>query len=107
MGRMAGNYKHDDDILRLRGLRLDRLTIAERLGISTATVTQCMKRYGLKCVPRHKPWKAIRSMDRPVGKRAFSIMLMGDQEVFKVMPTSREQHDRLLAMLQAEGGEII
>ncbi len=109
MGRTAGVFKYDDEILRLRQQGLIRADIADRLGISGSTVINCMRRYGIKSIidkrlSRHKISAPAKSS---VGKRPFSILIAEDQEVFRVMPTSREQYDYLLAILQAEGGEII
>ena len=109
MGRTAGVFKYDDEILQLRRQGLTRAAIAERLGISGSTVIGCMKRFGIRSVidkrlGRHQTHAPTKSS---VGKRPFSIVIAEDQEVFRVMPTSREQYDYLLAILQAEGGEII
>ena len=103
---MAGAFKFDEKILELRGLGLTRPEIAERLGICMVTVTNCMRRYGLVS-KRRKKYKSSAHTDGFKRKSAFSIMIVGDNEVIKVLPTSKQQSKDLLALLQREGGEVI
>ena len=49
--------------------------------------------------PKKKP--------RAKSKHLFSIILQGGGEIFKVLPTSKGQRNRLLALLQDEGGVVI
>jgi len=94
---------HDPEILECRRTGLTTRQTAEQLGISTETVCACMR--------RHEMGDSIRTYNHHKKKTArkppFSILIMREKEVFKVLPTSRRQFDNLLALLQREGGEII
>ena len=108
MGRPAGVFKYDDEILRLRQQGFNRADIVDRLGVSASTASNCMRRHRMRSITgrpgRHKMSSPAKSS---MDKRPFSIVIAEEQEVFRVLPTSREQYNHLLAILQAEGGEII
>ena len=100
MGRHA---EHDEQIIALREQGLNCRETAERLDISNYAVYACMKRNGLVGKFRGKNKRGRPAVRKP----KFSIMIIGNNEIMKVLPTSRGQFERLLAMLQREGGEII
>ncbi len=99
MGRHA---EHDEKIIALRKQGLTCRETAERLGIPIYIVYNCMRRNGLVGKLRSN-----KKNKKPARKPAFSLMILGNNEVMKVMPTSKEQFRRLLKLLQREGGEII
>ena len=115
---MHGVYQYDQDILRLRAEGLQRPAIAERLGICLVTITQCYKRYGIqqKRRPRNKPEYA-HTKTYHVKHNTFAIRIIGEREIMNiqiggkdaisVLPTSRDQFDRIMGILLDAGGEII
>jgi len=103
---MAIGFMHDEQILALRQQGLTRTEIADQLGICTLTVSNCMKRHGMTSVRKPKYKKSVHT-SKYKKKAAFSIMIVGDREIIKILPTSYRQYDNLLAILQREGGEII
>ena len=112
MGR--GKPKYDDEIIALRKQGLTLRETADAVGVTTWQVAYCMKRHGLAGSFRGKN-KATREHVRKVPKEArpthyrkpFSLIEQGNSEFIKVMPTSRPQYDRLLALLKRAGGEVI
>lgn len=106
MGRPA---KYDQKIIELRRQGLNCREVARQLGISETSVWYCMHKHGLAGKYRVSKY----GKEAPVvvvpqySKNAFSLMVIGNSEVIKVLPTSRRQFDDLLALLQKEGGEII
>ena len=105
---MHGVYQYDQDILRLRAEGLQRPAIAERLGICLVTITQCYKRYGIqqKRKERYKPEYA-HTAKYTAEHNAFAVMIVGDREVIKVLPTSLNQFDKIMGLLLKAGGELI
>ena len=100
MGRHA---EQDEQIIALRKQGLTCRETAERLGIPAYRIYACMKRNGLVGKFREKNKRG-----RPAARKpAFSIMILGNNEVMKVLPTSRGQFERLLTLLQKEGGVVI
>ena len=100
---MSRHAEHDEKIIELREQGLNCRETAERLGIPTYRVYTCMKRNGLVGMFREKSKRGRPATRKP----KFSIMILGNNEVMKVLPTSKEQFHRLLKLLQREGGEII
>ena len=99
MSRHAG---HDEKIIELRKQGFSCRETAERLGIPQYCVYACMKRNDLAGKLRSN-----KKNKKPARKPAFSILILGNNEVMKILPTSKEQFHRLLKLLQREGGEII
>jgi len=94
---------HDEQIIELRKQGLNCRETAERLSIPAYRVYACMQRNGLVGKFRSKNKRGRPAKRKP----AFSIVIIGNNEVIKVMPTSRGQFARLLALLKKEGGEVI
>jgi DNA invertase Pin-like site-specific DNA recombinase len=109
---MAGKVRHgrapqyDQRIVELRreGLSLD--AIARQIGCSSKTVYDGLKRHGLTRSRRKKAAKPKRKAPASVD-RAFTLVIIGERAGIKVLPTSEAQYERLLAMLQDAGGEVI
>ena len=100
---MSRHAEHDEQIIALRKKGLTCRETAKRLGIPPYRVYACMKRNGLVGKFREKNKRG-----RPAARKpAFSIMVIGNNEVMRVLPTSRGQFQRLLTLLQKEGGEVI
>ncbi len=99
---MSRHAMHDEQIIELRKKGLSCRETAERLGIPAYRVYACMKRNDLA-----GKLHSNKKNKKPARKPAFSILILGNNEVMKVPPTSKEQFRRLLKLLQREGGEII
>ena len=99
---MSRHAVHDEQIIALRKEGLTCRETAERLGIPTYRVYNCMRRNDLA-----GKLHSNKKNKKPARKPAFSILILGNNEVMKVLPTSKEQFRRLLKLLQREGGEII
>ena len=102
MGRHA---KHDEQIIELRKQGLSCRETAERIGVPTYVVYNCMKKN--KMAGKYRSNAKSRSQAKSSRKPPFSILILGNNEVMKVLPTSKEQFSRLLKLLQREGGEVI
>lgn len=98
---MSQQAKHDEQIIALRRQELSVEETADQLDISPYTVAKCIRRHGLQGKFRVKKYK------RAVRKPAFSLRIVGNNEVIHVLPTSRLQFYKLLRLLQQEGGEVI
>ncbi len=99
---MSRYAEHDEKIIELRKQGFSCRETAERLGIPPYRVYACMKRNDL-AGKLHSNKKNKKSARKP----AFSILILGNNEVMKILPTSKEQFHRLLRILQKEGGEVI
>ncbi len=113
---MSGYYKHeyDERIIELRESGLTCIAVAEKLDIAYHTVQNCMLRLGLQ-----GKFRGNRRDDKYIVKRPrkpnpgnpspFSILVEGNYDFINIrlLPTSKEQAERLVALLEKQGGEVI
>ena len=100
---------NDAEIIELRKKGLTCREISERLNVPETSIWYRMKKHGMtgmfgRGVKRGK-YKPRKKRARP--KQPFSLMLFGDHEFIRVLPTSKNQFDELVALLEEQGGEII
>lgn len=81
----------EKEITKLLDLGIGQRAIAARLHIQREKVRYVAQKLGLS----------------KGSSAAFSIRVIGNNEIIHVLPTSKNQFIRLLKLLLAEGGEVI